>query len=105
LNTATPASSDTQINFAHVILSAAWNGKALRRMMERLPPGSRGAVARVWTEGRPAETGSEGRDDLLGPGRPKGHLDRVEGDPGTGKTTLALEFLLEGIQRGERVLV
>ena len=28
----------------------------------------------------------------------------VEGDPGTGKTTLALQFLLEGLQRGERGL-
>jgi len=26
----------------------------------------------------------------------------IEGKPGTGKTTLALQFLLEGVRRGER---
>jgi circadian clock protein KaiC len=47
-------------------------------------------------------TGSSGLDDILGGGLPKGHLYLVEGDPGTGKTTLALQFLLEGTGRGER---
>jgi circadian clock protein KaiC len=47
-------------------------------------------------------TGVGGLDDILGGGLPKGHLYLVEGDPGTGKTTLALQFLLEGVSRGER---
>ncbi|WP_334268441.1 ATPase domain-containing protein [Edaphobacter sp. HDX4] len=46
-------------------------------------------------------TGIAGLDDLLQGGLPQGHLYLVEGDPGTGKTTLALQFLLEGAKRGE----
>lgn len=49
-------------------------------------------------------TGVPGLDDILGGGLPKRHLYLVEGDPGTGKTTLALQFLLEGIRHGEKVL-
>src|SRR6201996_5457602 len=47
-------------------------------------------------------TGASGLDDILGGGLPKGHLYLVEGDPGTGKTTLALQFLLRGTELGER---
>src|SRR5579862_4224247 len=50
------------------------------------------------------QTGIAGLDDILGGGLPKGHLYLVEGDPGTGKTTLALQFLLEGIRNGEKGL-
>jgi circadian clock protein KaiC len=46
-------------------------------------------------------TGVRGLDDILSGGLPKGHLYLVEGDPGTGKTTLALQFLLQGTSRGE----
>ena len=49
-------------------------------------------------------TGIEGLDDILGGGLPQGHLYLVEGDPGTGKTTLALQFLLAGIRQGESVI-
>lgn len=49
-------------------------------------------------------TGIPGLDDILHGGFPAGHLYLIEGDPGTGKTTLALQFLLEGIRQGERVL-
>ena len=49
-------------------------------------------------------TGVEGLDNILHGGIPAGHLYLIEGDPGTGKTTLALQFLLEGIRTGERVL-
>src|SRR3984957_13932761 len=49
-------------------------------------------------------TGIAGLDDVLGGGLPQGHLYLVEGDPGTGKTTLALQFLLAGIRQGERVI-
>ena len=50
------------------------------------------------------QTGIAGLDDILSGGLPQGHLYLVEGDPGTGKTTLALQFLLEGIRRGESVI-
>jgi circadian clock protein KaiC len=50
------------------------------------------------------ETGIAGLDDILGGGLPQGHLYLIEGDPGTGKTTLALQFLLAGIRQGENVI-
>jgi circadian clock protein KaiC len=49
-------------------------------------------------------TGVEGFDDVLGGGLPANRLYLVEGDPGTGKTTLAMQFLMEGARRGEPVL-
>jgi circadian clock protein KaiC len=49
-------------------------------------------------------TGVGGLDDILHGGLPKGHLYLLEGAPGTGKTTLALQFLLQGIKNGEKVL-
>jgi circadian clock protein KaiC len=51
-----------------------------------------------------ALTAVEGLDGILGGGLPAGHLYLLEGSPGTGKTTLALQFLLEGVRRGEPVL-
>ena len=47
-------------------------------------------------------TGIAGLDSILGGGLPPNHLYLVEGTPGTGKTTLALQFLLAGAARGER---
>ena len=49
-------------------------------------------------------TGTDGLDDILGGGFPTRRIYLVQGDPGTGKTTLALRFLIEGASRGERVL-
>lgn len=49
-------------------------------------------------------TGIEGLDDVLCGGLPRGRLYLVEGSPGVGKTTLALQFLLAGAAAGERVL-
>ena len=49
-------------------------------------------------------TGSPGLDLVLNGGFPANRLYLIEGDPGTGKTTLALQFLLEGVRRGEPVL-
>lgn len=50
-------------------------------------------------------SGMPGLDEVLGGGLRPGFLYFVEGDSGTGKTTLALQFLLEGARRGERTLV
>lgn len=77
--------------------SASTNGR-------KTAPTSKGAIARSRPKGDRLRTGIEGLDDILGGGLPKGHLYLVEGDPGTGKTTLALQFLLEGIQWGENVI-
>ncbi|HEX2659498.1 MAG TPA: ATPase domain-containing protein [Polyangia bacterium] len=49
-----------------------------------------------------AQTGIAGLDDILRGGLPRGHVYLVEGDPGSGKTTLALQLLLDGARRGER---
>jgi circadian clock protein KaiC len=51
-----------------------------------------------------AKTGISGLDDILGGGLPTNHLYLIDGEPGTGKTTLGLQFLLEGVARGERGL-
>lgn len=49
-------------------------------------------------------TGIEGLDHILCGGLPPNRLYLVQGDPGVGKTTLGLQFLLEGVRRGEKVL-
>ena len=50
------------------------------------------------------KTGVSGLDEVLGGGLPKNYLYLMQGKPGTGKTTLALQFLLEGVRQGERAL-
>jgi circadian clock protein KaiC len=51
-----------------------------------------------------ASTGIEGLDDIMAGGFTRRRLFLVEGVPGSGKTTLALQFLLAGARRGEAVL-
>ncbi len=51
-----------------------------------------------------ASSGIAGLDSVLGGGLPRGHLYLLEGTPGAGKTTLGLQFLLDGRERGERGL-
>ena len=48
-----------------------------------------------------ASTGITGLDQLLRGGLPRERMHLIEGEPGTGKTTLALQFLLEGRRLGE----
>jgi circadian clock protein KaiC len=56
------------------------------------------------TEQDRVSTGMSGLDDILGGGFDANRLYLVEGMPGSGKTTLALQFLLDGVKRGEKVL-
>ena len=49
-------------------------------------------------------TGVTGLDQVLRGGLPQGCLFLISGTPGTGKTTLAMQFLLQGVARGERCL-
>lgn len=49
-------------------------------------------------------TGNPGLDVVLHGGLPQGHLYLLEGQPGSGKTTLSLQFLLNGVRNGERCL-
>jgi circadian clock protein KaiC len=51
-----------------------------------------------------ASTGVGGLDQLLHGGLPRDRMHLIEGEPGTGKTTLALQFLLEGRRLGENGL-
>ena len=49
-------------------------------------------------------TGIPGLDELLRGGLTADRMYLIQGDPGTGKTTLAMQFLMEGRQRGESCL-
>lgn len=55
-------------------------------------------------KGRQIATGVPGLDHVLSGGLPPRRLYLIEGNPGSGKTTLALQFLLAGITSGERSL-
>src|SRR5438046_10276394 len=46
-------------------------------------------------------TGIDGLDEMLGRGVPAGHIITVLGSFGTGKTTFALQFLMQGLINGE----
>jgi circadian clock protein KaiC len=48
-------------------------------------------------------SGIEGLDNILGGGLPRDCFYLIQGNPGSGKTTLAMQFLLEGVRRGESV--
>src|SRR3990172_4148234 len=58
------------------------------------------------TDDRPPEgfvlTGIDGLDEMLGRGVPAGHIITVLGSFGTGKTTFALQFLMQGLINGEK---
>ena len=52
----------------------------------------------------PVSTGIGGFDAILGGGYAGNRIHLIEGQPGTGKTTLALQFLLDGRAKGEACL-
>ena len=58
---------------------------------------------RPGVESRPA-TGIAGMDDVLNGGLARSRSFLIEGNPGTGKTTIAMQFLLAGAAAGERGL-
>ncbi|MES2175515.1 MAG: ATPase domain-containing protein [Pseudomonadota bacterium] len=51
-----------------------------------------------------ALTGVAGLDDILAGGLTRGRVFLLEGSPGTGKTTISMQFLIEGAAKGERSL-
>src|SRR5215217_2516998 len=51
-----------------------------------------------------AQTSIDGLDDVLGGGLERGRVFLLEGSPGTGKTTIATQFLIAGAAAGERGL-
>ena len=51
-----------------------------------------------------ARLGIQGLDDILNGGIERNRLYLVEGNPGTGKTTMAVQFLIEGQRSGEKTL-
>src|ERR687886_196602 len=53
---------------------------------------------------RQAQSGIAGLDDVLGGGLERGRVFLLEGSPGTGKTTIATQFLIAGAAAGERGL-
>jgi circadian clock protein KaiC len=55
-------------------------------------------------ENERVQTGIAGLDVILRGGLPRNRLYLLEGTPGSGKTTLSLQFLLQGVDEGERVL-
>ena len=48
--------------------------------------------------------GIEKLDELLGGGIPQGHIVMISGNTGTGKTVLAMQFLVQGIKEGEHAV-
>ena len=50
------------------------------------------------------DTGIPGLDNILNGGLPGGQMYLIEGNPGTGKTTLAMQFILAGVHKGEKTL-
>ena len=67
-------------------------------------PGQNGLFTDCGEDPGRISTGSAGLDDILGGGFDADRLYLFEGRPGTGKTTLALQFLLKGARDGEPTL-
>jgi len=70
-------------------------------MLER-PSATTQTEAADATRSERAATGIPGLDEILGGGLPTNRTYLIQGEPGAGKTTLGMQFLLEGARRGER---
>jgi circadian clock protein KaiC len=53
---------------------------------------------------KPSSTGIAGLDSILRGGLPADRLYLIKGNPGVGKTTMALQYLLAGAEAGEKVM-
>src|SRR3982074_2708878 len=73
-------------------------------MPSRFSPGLGGIMNLAEPINSKANTGIWGLDDILSGGFSRQHVFLVEGAPGTGKTTIALQFLMEGARAGEKCL-
>jgi circadian clock protein KaiC len=69
--------------------------------LEVHPQGNHGSARAEQEPPARLSTGIPGLDDILRGGLARGFLYLVEGNPGAGKTTLALQFLIEGARHGE----
>ena len=69
-----------------------------------MPPADASAVAGASGPRDRCATGIDGLDDILGGGIPRGNMILVSGTVGSGKTTLSLEFLVRGAEKGEKCL-
>jgi len=69
-----------------------------------LPPSASTPPTRPVEPAPVTSIGVPGLDVVLGGGLPTNRVFLIEGNPGTGKTTLALQFLREGVARGETTL-
>jgi circadian clock protein KaiC len=70
------------------------------KMSERIDPSAQSATKL----GSRSSTGVPGLDEVLHGGLIRNRFYLVDGDPGAGKTTLALQYLLAGAQAGESCL-
>jgi len=68
------------------------------------PPGGASAPTGVPSPIERCQTGIDALDAILTGGIPRGNMVLIAGSVGTGKTTLTLEFLIRGAERGERSL-
>jgi len=59
-----------------------------------------GKLSNISSNGR-VSSGISGLDDMLNGGIPAGHIVVIIGDPGTGKTTTSLQFIFDGLSKGE----
>src|SRR5690606_21160431 len=62
-------------------------------------------MARLSVTTRKVRTGCEGLDQILRGGLLEGSATLVEGSAGTGKTTLALQFIMQGVKENEHGLI
>ncbi len=59
-------------------------------------------MASIDQDAAPVSTGASGLDHILDGGYASRRSHLIEGRPGSGKTTLAMQFLLDGVRRGAR---
>src|SRR3954463_2255676 len=67
------------------------------------PPGRAAMQVIAVEDAAPIATGVPGLDEILAGGYASNRVHLVEGRPGSGKTTLGLQFLLDGLRHGDGV--